>query len=158
MSLYYRESLVKEVTTSSPEGCRISSSPSPSSPSSPSSPCIEDRLFGGPEPVLFPFPYPQSQRRGADKLPNVLERGVLLWLTPDGLYAKRLCQSRVYWEGPLAPYSDKPNKLEKEQTCKLLDTQHFLSGKNHLTFYYLCWDKNLSRLHGDHRHLFVLHG
>ncbi|XP_072543354.1 interferon regulatory factor 4a isoform X2 [Salminus brasiliensis] len=127
VSLYYRESLVKEVTTSSPEGCRISSSPSPGSPSSPSSPCPEDRLYGGAESVLFPFPYPHSQRRGADKLPNVLERGVLLWLTPDGLYAKRLCQGRVYWEGPLAPYSDKPNKLEKEQTCKLMDTQQFLS-------------------------------
>uniref|UniRef100_A0A673ICH8 Interferon regulatory factor 4-like n=1 Tax=Sinocyclocheilus rhinocerous TaxID=307959 RepID=A0A673ICH8_9TELE len=35
VSLYYRESLVKEVTTSSPEGCRISSSSSPGSPSSP---------------------------------------------------------------------------------------------------------------------------
>uniref|UniRef100_W5LAJ5 Interferon regulatory factor 4a n=1 Tax=Astyanax mexicanus TaxID=7994 RepID=W5LAJ5_ASTMX len=127
VSLYYRESLVKEVTTSSPEGCRISSSSTPGSPSSPSSPCPEDRLYSGAEPVLFPFPYPQSQRRGADKLPNVLERGVLLWLTPDGLYAKRLCQGRVYWEGPLAPYSDKPNKLEKEQTCKLMDTQQFLS-------------------------------
>lgn len=128
VSLYYRESLVKEVTTSSPEGCRISSSPSPGSPSSPSSPGPEERLYGGAEPVLFPFPYPQSQRRGAEKLPNVLERGVLLWLAPDGLYAKRLCQGRVYWEGPLAPYADKPNKLEKEQTCKLMDTQQFLSG------------------------------
>uniref|UniRef100_A0A8C0YFD5 Interferon regulatory factor 4a n=1 Tax=Cyprinus carpio carpio TaxID=630221 RepID=A0A8C0YFD5_CYPCA len=127
VSLYYRESLVKEVTTSSPEGCRISSSSTPGSPSSPSSPCPEERLYGGAEPVLFPFPYPQSQRRGAEKLPNILERGVLLWLAPDGLYAKRLCQGRVYWEGPLAPYADKPNKLEKEQTCKLMDTQQFLS-------------------------------
>ncbi|XP_076828356.1 interferon regulatory factor 4a [Brachyhypopomus gauderio] len=126
ISLYYRESLVKEVTTNSPEGCRISSGPS-SSPSSPSSPCPGERLYGGPETVLLPFPYPSSQRRGADKLPNVLERGVLLWLTNDGLYGKRLCQGRVYWEGPLAPYSDKPNKLEKEQTCKLMDTQQFLS-------------------------------
>lgn len=128
VSLYYRESLVKEVTTNSPEGCRISSSPPPGSPASPSSPCPEERLYGGAEPVLFPFPYPQSQRRGAEKLPNILERGVLLWLAQDGLYAKRLCQGRVYWEGPLAPYADKPNKLEKEQTCKLMDTQQFLSG------------------------------
>ncbi|XP_030629900.1 interferon regulatory factor 4a [Chanos chanos] len=125
VSLFYRDSLVKEVTTTSPEGCRISSAPS--SPPSPSSPCSDERLYGGAEPVLFPFPYPQSQRRGAEKLPNILERGVLLWLLADGLYAKRLCQGRVYWEGPLAPYSDKPNKLEKEQTCKLFDTQQFLS-------------------------------
>ncbi|XP_028832471.1 interferon regulatory factor 4a [Denticeps clupeoides] len=126
VSLFYRESLVKEVTTTSPDGCRISSTPSSSSSPS-SSPCADDRLYGGAEPVLFPFPYPQSQRRGAEKLPNVLDRGVLLWMAQDGLYAKRLCQGRVYWEGPLAPYADKPNKLEKEQTCKLFDTQQFLT-------------------------------
>ncbi|KAM4604849.1 interferon regulatory factor 4a [Polymixia lowei] len=128
VSLFYRDTLVKEVTTTSPEGCRItsSSSCSPSSSSS-SSPCSEDRLYSGAEVILFPFPYPESQRQGAEKLPNVLERGVLLWMAHDGLYAKRLCQGRVYWEGPMAPYKDKPNKLEKEQTCKLFDTQQFLT-------------------------------
>ncbi|XP_062337820.1 LOW QUALITY PROTEIN: interferon regulatory factor 4a [Osmerus eperlanus] len=135
VSLFYREFLVKEVTTSSPGGCRITSSPpstssssSSSSPSSPSSPLpgAEERP-GGAETILFPSPYPQSQRRGADKLTNVLERGVLLWMAADGLYGRRLCQGRVYWEGPLAPHTDKPNKLEKEQTCKLFDTQLFLN-------------------------------
>lgn len=124
VSLFYRESLVKEVTTTSPEGCRITSSAPSSSPSS--SPRPDDRLHNRPEVILFPFPYPESHRQGAEMLPNVLERGVLLWMTPDGMYAKRLCQSRVYWEGPLAPYVDKPNKLEKEQPCKLFDTQQFL--------------------------------
>ncbi|XP_048101925.1 interferon regulatory factor 4a isoform X1 [Alosa alosa] len=131
VSLFYRESLVKEVTTNCRDGCRISSAPSSSSSSassSPSSPGLTEERFGGtPEPVIFPFPYPQSQRRGAEKLPNVLERGVHLWMAQDGLYAKRLCQGRVYWEGPLAPYADKPNKLEKEQICKLFDTQQFLT-------------------------------
>ena len=117
VSLFYRDSLVKEVTTTSQEGCRISTSP-------------EDRLYSGMDQVVFPFPYPQSQRKGAEKLPTALERGVQLWLAPDGLYAKRLCQGRVFWEGPLAPFADKPNKLEKEQTCKLFDTQHFLSGES----------------------------
>ncbi|XP_037314810.1 interferon regulatory factor 4a isoform X3 [Pungitius pungitius] len=127
VSLYYRESLVKEVTTTSPEGCRIAShSSSPPSSSSSSSPCPEDKFHSGAEMILFPFPYPESQRQGADMLPSVLERGVLLWMAPDGLYAKRLCQGRVYWEGPLAPFMDKPNKLEKEQPCKLFDTQQFL--------------------------------
>ncbi|XP_029380447.1 interferon regulatory factor 4a isoform X2 [Echeneis naucrates] len=138
VSLYYRETLVKEVTITSPEGCRItssssssssfSSSSSSSSPSSssPSSPCPEDKFLSGVETILFPFPYPESQRQGAEMLPNVLEKGVLLWMMSDGLYAKRLCQGRVYWEGPLAPYMDKPNKLEKEQPRKLFDTQQFL--------------------------------
>lgn len=132
VSLFYRESLVKEVTTNCRDGCRISSAPSSSSSasSSPSSPSLnEDRFGGTPESIVFPFPYPQSQRRGAEKLPNVLERGVHLWMAQDGLYAKRLCQGRVYWEGPLAPYADKPNKLEKEQICKLFDTQQFLTGE-----------------------------
>ncbi|XP_030015285.1 interferon regulatory factor 4a isoform X2 [Sphaeramia orbicularis] len=127
VSLFYRESLVKEVTTTSSEGCRItsSSSSSPSSSSS-SSPCPEDRHPMGPEIILFPFPFPESHRQGAEMLPNILEKGVLLWMASDGMYAKRLCQGRVYWEGPLAPYMDKPNKLEKDQPCKLFDTQQFL--------------------------------
>lgn len=132
VSLYYRESLVKEVTTTSLEGCRITSSSSsspPSSSSSSSSPCSEDKFHGGAEVILFPSPYPESHRPGAEILPNVLERGVLLWMMPDGLYAKRLCQGRIYWEGPLAPYVDKPNKLEKDQPCKLFDTQQFLLGE-----------------------------
>ncbi|KAK1172465.1 interferon regulatory factor 4-like isoform X2 [Acipenser oxyrinchus oxyrinchus] len=116
--LYYRESLVREVTTTSLEGCRISSSPS-----------IDDKIYSYStmDQVIFPYPFPTSHRKGMEKLPNHLERGVLLWMTPDGLYAKRLCQSRIYWEGPLSPYSDRPNKLEKEQTCKLFDTQQFLT-------------------------------
>lgn len=130
VSLYYRETLVKEVTVTTPEGCRITStSPSSPSSSSSSSPCSEDRFHSGAEIVLFPAPYPESQRQGAELLPNILEKGVLLWMTADGLYAKRLCQGRVYWEGPLAPYVDKPNKLEKEQPCKLFDTHQFLVGK-----------------------------
>ncbi|XP_054624211.1 interferon regulatory factor 4a isoform X2 [Dunckerocampus dactyliophorus] len=121
VSLFYRESLVKEVTTTSPEGCRITP-PSPSS--SPS--CLQDKFHSGEDVVLFPSPFPESQRQGAERLPDILERGVLLWMTSDGLYARRLCQGRVFWEGPLAPHMDKPNKLEKEQPCKLFDTQQFL--------------------------------
>uniref|UniRef100_A0A2I4CWA0 Interferon regulatory factor 4a n=1 Tax=Austrofundulus limnaeus TaxID=52670 RepID=A0A2I4CWA0_AUSLI len=126
VSLYYRESLVKEVTVTNPEGCRITSSSASSPSSSSPSPCPEDKFHDGAEVVLFPAPYPESQRQGAEMLPNILERGVLLWMTADGLYAKRLCQGRVYWEGPLAPHLDKPNKLEKDQPCKLFDTHQFL--------------------------------
>lgn len=139
VSLYYRETLVKEVTTTCPEGCRItsSSSPSSSSPSSPSSssptsPCQADRFHSRAEVILFPPLYPESHRKGAEMLPNVLEEGVLLWMTPEGLYAKCLCQGPVCWEGPTAAYSDKPNKLEKEQPCKVFDTQQFLVGESHL--------------------------
>ncbi|KAF7246074.1 Interferon regulatory factor 4 [Varanus komodoensis] len=75
----------------------------------------------------LPLSEDHSQRKTTEKLLSHLERGVVLWMTPDGLYAKRLCQSRIYWDGPLAFCSDRPNKLEREQTCKLFDTQQFLS-------------------------------
>ncbi|KAM6454233.1 interferon regulatory factor 4 isoform 2-T4 [Liasis olivaceus] len=111
--LYYHETLVKEVTTSSPEGCRISHGHS--------------YEVSSMDQVLFPYPEDHNQRKTTEKLLSHLERGVILWMTPDGLYAKRLCQSRIYWDGPLAFCSDRPNKLEREQTCKLFDTQKFLS-------------------------------
>lgn len=134
MSLYDRESLVREVTTSSLEGCRITS-PAGSS----SSPCAEDEFHGGAEVILFPPPDPVSPRTGAE--PRALERGVLLWMTADGLYAKRLCQGRIYWESPLAPYGDKPNKLEKDQPCKLFDTQHFLMGEHAGQLFSAAWSR-----------------
>ncbi|XP_067323618.1 LOW QUALITY PROTEIN: interferon regulatory factor 4 [Anolis sagrei] len=111
--LYYHETLVKEVTTTSPEGCRISHG--------------QSYEVSGLDQVLFPYPEDHSQRKTTEKMLSHLERGVILWMTPDGLYAKRLCQSRIYWDGPLALSSDRPNKLEREQTCKLFDTQQFLS-------------------------------
>ncbi|XP_031522714.1 interferon regulatory factor 4 isoform X5 [Papio anubis] len=113
--LYYREILVKELTTSSPEGCRISHG--------------HTYDASNLDQVLFPYPEDNGQRKNIEKLLGHLERGVVLWMAPDGLYAKRLCQSRIYWDGPLALCSDRPNKLERDQTCKLFDTQQFLSGE-----------------------------
>ncbi|XP_043921088.1 interferon regulatory factor 4 [Protopterus annectens] len=113
ISLYYRDVLVKQITTSSPEGCRIAHGES----------------FDGSnlDQVLFPYSVDITHSKNIEKLLSHLERGVLLWMLSDGLYAKRLCQSRIYWDGPLAVYSDRPNKLEREQTCKLFDTQQFLT-------------------------------
>ncbi|XP_071399781.1 interferon regulatory factor 4-like isoform X2 [Centroberyx affinis] len=121
VSVYFRDTLVREVTTSSPEGCHIA----PCSP--------EDKPYlppGGPELVPLPLEGLSAQRRAEEcppSPPSALERGVLLWMAPDGLYARRLCQGRVYWQGGPSPYGDKPNKLEREVTCKLLHTQDYLT-------------------------------
>jgi interferon regulatory factor 4 len=58
-----------------------------------------------------------------------LERGVLVWVAPDGVFIKRFCQGRVYWSGPLAQHTDRPNKLNRERTCKLLTASIFLKGR-----------------------------
>lgn len=123
VSVYFRDSLVREVTTSSPEGCHIT----PCSP--------EDKHYpqpGSPEVVPLPVDSLSTHRRAEDcppSPPSTLERGVLLWMSSDGLYARRLCQSRVYWQGGLSQYGDKPNKLEREVTCRLLPTQDYLTGE-----------------------------
>nr|UKS51552.1 interferon regulatory factor 4 [Planiliza haematocheilus] len=120
VSVFVRGALVREVTTSSPEGCHIA-------------PCSPEKHYvspGGPEVVPVPMDTFSALRRadeGSPTPPSTLERGVLLWMGTDGLYAQRLCHSRVYWQGGLSPYGDKPNKLEKDVSCKLLHTQDYLT-------------------------------
>lgn len=123
MSVYFRDSLVQEATISSPEGCHIT-------------PCSPDEKQypqpGNPEVVRLPVDSLSGQRR-ADEGPaspsSHLDRGVLLWMTPDGLYARRMCPSRVYWQGGLSQYGDKPNKLERDVNCKILHMQDCLTGE-----------------------------
>ncbi|NXK13813.1 IRF4 factor, partial [Herpetotheres cachinnans] len=124
--LYYCDVLVKEVTTRTAEGCRITSRAVPAD---------SERLYGPSCMEQIEFPPPQALGGSGrvagmtdvlERLLPHLERGVLLWVAPEGVFMKRQCQGRVYWNGPLAPHRDWPNKLEREKTYKLLDTQQFL--------------------------------
>ncbi|KAM7090736.1 interferon regulatory factor 4-like [Ciconia maguari] len=124
--LYYCDVLVKEVTTRTAEGCRITSRTVPAD---------SERLYGPSCMEQIEFPPPRALGSGGrvasmtdvlERLLPHLERGVLLWVAPEGVFMKRQCQGRVYWNGPLAPHRDWPNKLEREKTYKLLDTQQFL--------------------------------
>ncbi|KAJ6655873.1 hypothetical protein lerEdw1_004643 [Lerista edwardsae] len=124
--LFYCDVLVKEVTTSTAEGCRITYRPV----------LADNECLYGPsnmEQVQFPSPdalagsRPEPRAVGAlERLLPHLHRGVLVWVAPEGVFMKRQCRGRVYWNGPLAPHQDQPNKLEREKTYKLLDTQQFL--------------------------------
>ncbi|KAK9405000.1 interferon regulatory factor 4-like [Crotalus adamanteus] len=124
--LYYCDVLVKEMTTSAAEGCRITYRPVMAE---------NEDLYGpsGMDEIQFPSLDVLGCRSWGPKsilvlkrlLPH-LHRGVLLWVAPEGVFMKRQCQGRVYWKGPLAPHKDQPNKLEREKTYRLLDTQEFL--------------------------------
>ncbi|XP_060627823.2 interferon regulatory factor 4-like [Anolis sagrei] len=123
--LYYCNVLVKEVTTSTAEGCRLTFLPVPVD-----NPC----LYGpsGMEQIQLPSPSVLAGNsrlsRGAGVLSRLLphlHRGVLMWVAPEGVFLKRQCQGRVYWKGPLAPHADRPNKLEREKTYKLMDAEQF---------------------------------
>ncbi|NXY75117.1 IRF4 factor, partial [Glareola pratincola] len=124
--LYYCDVLVKEVTTRTAEGCRITSRAMPAD---------NEHLYGPFCMEQIEFPPPRALGGSGrvagmtdvlERLLPHLERGVLLWVAPEGVFMKRQCQGRVYWNGPLAPHRDWPNKLEREKTYKLLDTQQFL--------------------------------
>ncbi|XP_068175613.1 interferon regulatory factor 4-like isoform X2 [Antennarius striatus] len=121
VSVFLGDNPVREVTVTSPDGCHIT----PCSPN--------DKHFlppGRPEVILLPVDSLPAQKRadeGPPSPPATLEGGVLLWMGPDGLYARRQCQSSVYWQGGLNPYGDKPNKLDRDVNCKLLHTQDYIT-------------------------------
>lgn len=121
MRLYYGAELVREATACTAEGCRLGPRAAADS--------AAERLLGPPREAQVRFPEPPPGARVLRRLLPHLARGVLLWVAPEGVFAKRLCQGRVYWLGPLAPHRAQPNKLERERTCQLLDTRRFLAGR-----------------------------
>ncbi|XP_040007570.1 interferon regulatory factor 10 [Xiphias gladius] len=122
--LLYQGQRVMKVTTKSPDGCFILQGRVPLG---------NERIYGPCTAQQFSFPSPGSvslpscMAEAMNRLLCHLERGVLLWVAPDGVFIKRFCQGRVYWSGPMAQHTDRPNKLEREKTFKLLDIPTFIS-------------------------------
>nr|XP_004464091.1 interferon regulatory factor 4-like isoform X2 [Dasypus novemcinctus] len=118
--LFYGAALVYEATVHTAEGCLLSPRATAAA--------AAEHLLGSPLRVAqVRFPEPPRDARALQRLLPHLERGVLLWVAPEGVFAKRLCQGRVYWRGPLAPHREQPNKLERQRTCQLLDMSRFLA-------------------------------
>uniref|UniRef100_A0A668VJ99 IRF tryptophan pentad repeat domain-containing protein n=1 Tax=Oreochromis aureus TaxID=47969 RepID=A0A668VJ99_OREAU len=123
--LVYQGQMVMKVTTRSPDGCFILQGHVPLGNEKIYGPCTAQQLsFPSPGSVC----QPPTMAEAMNRLLCHLERGVLLWVAPDGVFIKRFCQGRVYWSGPMAQHTDKPNKLEREKTFKLLDIPTFLNG------------------------------
>lgn len=126
VTLLYHGQRVMGVTTSSPDGCFILQGCVPLGNERIYGPCTAQQLsFPSPASVDLPASLAEAMNR----LLCHLERGVLLWVAPDGVFIKRFCQGRVYWSGPMAQHADQPNKLERDKTCKLLDIPIFLNGE-----------------------------
>ncbi|NXS24591.1 IRF4 factor, partial [Mystacornis crossleyi] len=124
--LYYCDVLVKEVTTRTAEGCRITTSTVPADSEHLYGPSCMEQINFPPPQVLSGHGPMACMTDVLERLLPHLERGVLLWVAPEGVFMKRQCQGRVYWNGPLAPHKNWPNKLEREKTYKLLDTQQYI--------------------------------
>ncbi|XP_056279249.1 interferon regulatory factor 10 [Pseudoliparis swirei] len=125
--LLYRGQRVMKATTRSPEGCFILQGRVPLGSERIYGPCSAQR-FSFPPPGSAPAAsLPPWMAEAMNRLLRHLERGVLLWVAPDGVFIKRFCRGRVYWSGPGARHADRPNKLERDKTVKLLDAPTFLS-------------------------------
>ncbi|XP_056129453.1 interferon regulatory factor 10 [Lampris incognitus] len=122
--LFYQGQVVTDVNTSSPDGCFILQGSFTLGNEKIYGPCSAQQL-SFPMPELVPLQPGIADTMGS--LLSHLERGVLLWVAPDGVFIKRFCRGRVYWSGPMAEHTDKPNKLDRERTFKLLDMPIFLN-------------------------------
>ncbi|XP_041860767.1 interferon regulatory factor 10 isoform X2 [Melanotaenia boesemani] len=125
VKLLYHGQMVMKVTTTSPDGCFILQGRVPVGNERIYGPCSTQQLsFPSPGSVFLP----SSMAEAMNRLLCHLERGVLLWVAPDGVFIKRFCQGRVFWSGPMAQHTDRPNKLEREKTFKLLDATIFFNA------------------------------
>ncbi|XP_020785400.1 interferon regulatory factor 10 isoform X2 [Boleophthalmus pectinirostris] len=124
VTLLYQGVKVMQVTTKSPDGCFILQGRVPLGNEQIYGTCTAEQL-SFPSPALLALPAGMAETMA--RLLCHLERGVLVWIAPDGVFIKRFCQGRVYWYGPQAPHTDLPNKLDRDKTFKLLDVPVFLS-------------------------------
>ncbi|XP_072136022.1 interferon regulatory factor 8 [Mobula birostris] len=121
VTFYYGGIPMSRVPIRRSDGCRITVNHAAVTSDGPES--MEQVLF----PPINKIANPRQQQV-TNKLLTHLERGVLLLSNNEGIYIKRLCQGRVFWSGPCAPYVDRPNKLERDAIVKLFDTKQFLQA------------------------------
>ncbi|XP_062435626.1 interferon regulatory factor 5 isoform X4 [Rhea pennata] len=122
----YRGRQVCALTISNPHGCRLFHSSL--------EPTQEQVELFGPltlEQVRFPatdaIPN-EKQRFYTHQLLDALDRGLILELQGQDLFAIRLCQCKVFWTGPCASDHAGPNPIEREKKTKLFSLEGFLNG------------------------------
>ncbi|XP_061670988.1 interferon regulatory factor 8 [Syngnathoides biaculeatus] len=122
---YYGGKLMNNTLVSHPEGCRISPAQQHVGRGGPyCSDSMQSVYFPSAELIEF-----ERQRHVTHKLLGHLERGLLLRANQEGIFIKRLCQSRVFWSGLAdvgSHYSPAPCKLERDAVVKIFDTGKFL--------------------------------
>ncbi|XP_056338052.1 interferon regulatory factor 5 [Oenanthe melanoleuca] len=126
LKFQYRGRQVSALTVSNPHGCRLfHSSLEPTRE--------QEELFGPLTLEQVPFPSPdaipnEKQRFYTHQLLDVLDRGLILELQGQDLFALRLCQCKVFWTGPCAAPQPGPNPIQRETRTKLFSLEGFLNG------------------------------
>ncbi|XP_058484558.1 interferon regulatory factor 8 [Solea solea] len=126
ISFYYGGKLVQNTLVTHPEGCRISPQQHLGRGALYSSDSMQSVHFPSADLIEY-----DRQRHVTRKLLGHIERGVLVRANQEGIFIKRLCQSRVFWSGlgeVGSHYSHMPCKLERDAVVKIFDMGRFLQA------------------------------
>ncbi|XP_012710555.1 interferon regulatory factor 8 [Fundulus heteroclitus] len=126
ITFYYGGKLMYNTVVTHPEGCRIS----PQQHLGRGAPYSSDSMQSVHFPPAELIEY-DRQRYVTRKLLGHLERGVLVRANQEGIFIKRLCQSRVFWSGlgdGSSQYGSMPGKLERDSVVKIFDTGRFFQA------------------------------